>query len=316
MNAINDFGMFLKHERELRGIPLEEIANATKIHMRFLTALESNNFDEFPGEVFIKGYIRSYAKSIGTNVETILSTYDECVGRQRQESLQQAQAEKNDRLSRKAVFRRNILLGMALAGALFAGFYAVDRYNAPPKKTNDNAVAAKSGFPETAALSTAVPPGAFENIKPEQADLMSGGDIQQVLAAPEQAVENGSNAVSTVAPVEENAAPLSASAANPASGGEAAPATSGPGKVESAPMRLRIRAAENSWFNIVVDNSRQLDFILSAGETKSFSGKDSFKVTIGNKKGAELILNNRTLELPNSDDNVVRDFQITQKLLE
>lgn len=314
MNAINDFGMFLKHERELRGIPLEEIANATKIHMRFLTALESNNFDEFPGEVFIKGYIRSYAKSIGTNVETILSAYDECVGRQRQESLQQAQAEKNDRLSRKAVFRRNILLGMVLAGALFAGFYAVDRYNAPTKKTNDNAVAAKSGFPETAALSTAAPHGALENIKPEQADLMPGGDMPQVLAVPEQAVESGSNAVSTGAPVEENA--TSASAANPASGGEAAPASSGPGKVESAPMRLRIRAAENSWFNIVVDNSRQLDFILSAGETKSFSGKDSFKVTIGNKKGAELILNNRTLELPNSDDNVVRDFQITQKLLE
>ena len=81
-------------------------------------------------------------------------------------------------------------------------------------------------------------------------------------------------------------------------------------------MRLRIRSKESSWFNVMADNSKQADFILSAGETKSFSGKESFTITIGNRKGAELTLNGRVLELPNSEDNVVRDFQITPKLLE
>ena len=51
---VENFGSYLKHERELRGVPLEEISGATKIHIRFLQALEDNQFDELPGEVFIK----------------------------------------------------------------------------------------------------------------------------------------------------------------------------------------------------------------------------------------------------------------------
>ena len=72
-----NFGSYLKHERELRGIPLEEISGATKIHIRFLQALEENKFDELPGEVFIRGYIRSYANIIGSDVEEVLNIYKE-----------------------------------------------------------------------------------------------------------------------------------------------------------------------------------------------------------------------------------------------
>jgi cytoskeletal protein RodZ len=64
-----DFGSYLKHQRELRGIPLDEIAQTTKISIRFLQALEANQFDELPGEVFIKGFIRSYGQAIGSNVD-------------------------------------------------------------------------------------------------------------------------------------------------------------------------------------------------------------------------------------------------------
>ena len=66
---VENFGSYLKHERELRGVSLEEISGATNIHIRYLQALEDNKFDEIPGEVFIKGYIRSYAINIGADVE-------------------------------------------------------------------------------------------------------------------------------------------------------------------------------------------------------------------------------------------------------
>ena len=72
-----DFGSYLKSERELRGVPLEEISSVTKIPTRYLQALENNQFDDLPGEVFIKGYIRSIAKVIGSDPNSMLSTYDE-----------------------------------------------------------------------------------------------------------------------------------------------------------------------------------------------------------------------------------------------
>ena len=55
------FGEILKRERELRDISLREIADATKIHIRYLEALEANRFDSLPGGVFNKGFIRAYA---------------------------------------------------------------------------------------------------------------------------------------------------------------------------------------------------------------------------------------------------------------
>ena len=70
-----DFGSYLKAERELRGVTLEELHAKTKIPIHFLQALEKNKFDELPEQVFIKGYIRSFAKVIGANEDEVLSTY-------------------------------------------------------------------------------------------------------------------------------------------------------------------------------------------------------------------------------------------------
>lgn len=70
-----DFGSYLKSERELRGVTLDELYSKTKIPVRHLQALENNQFDELPEEVFIRGYIRSVAKVIGAQEDEVLSTY-------------------------------------------------------------------------------------------------------------------------------------------------------------------------------------------------------------------------------------------------
>ena len=85
-----NFGSYLKHERELRGVPLEEIAAVTKVHIRFLEALENSEFDQLPGEVFIKGYIRSYARVIGLDSEEMVTAYEENFGKVRKQELENA----------------------------------------------------------------------------------------------------------------------------------------------------------------------------------------------------------------------------------
>ena len=51
---VEDFGSYLKSERELRGVTLEELHSKTRIPSRYLQALENNQFDELPEEVFYK----------------------------------------------------------------------------------------------------------------------------------------------------------------------------------------------------------------------------------------------------------------------
>jgi len=70
-------GHELKRERELRGISLKDIADSTKISIKFFQALENDHLDEIPGEFYIKGVIRAYARSIGLEEEYAINKYYE-----------------------------------------------------------------------------------------------------------------------------------------------------------------------------------------------------------------------------------------------
>jgi cytoskeleton protein RodZ len=69
------FGETLKRERELRKITLREVSEATKIGLRYLEALEGNRFDQLPGGLFNKGFIRAYARFIGLDPEALVNAY-------------------------------------------------------------------------------------------------------------------------------------------------------------------------------------------------------------------------------------------------
>jgi len=72
---VGSFGDRLQRERELRGITLEEIAEATKIGTRSLSALEDEDFNKLPGGIFNKGFVRSYARYLGLDEEQAVADY-------------------------------------------------------------------------------------------------------------------------------------------------------------------------------------------------------------------------------------------------
>ena len=65
----------LKRERELRGIDLKQIAEETKISIRFLEALESGQIAEIPGEFYRRSYLRAYARYLGLDENRAVNTY-------------------------------------------------------------------------------------------------------------------------------------------------------------------------------------------------------------------------------------------------
>ncbi len=58
-------GRWLRHERELRQISLEELAQTTRIPLKMLQHLEEDRHELLPGEVFARGFVRSYARAVG-----------------------------------------------------------------------------------------------------------------------------------------------------------------------------------------------------------------------------------------------------------
>jgi len=69
------FGENLRRERELRGVDLHEMAEATKISTRFLQALEQDRVDVLPGGIFLRAFVRQYAKYLGLDPERLVAEF-------------------------------------------------------------------------------------------------------------------------------------------------------------------------------------------------------------------------------------------------
>ena len=66
----------LPKSRRTKGISLEEIAERTKISLRFLRAIEAEEFEKLPGGIFATSYLRQYAEAIGFDESELLAHYD------------------------------------------------------------------------------------------------------------------------------------------------------------------------------------------------------------------------------------------------
>ena len=70
-----DFGRSLREARERRGVSLRQIANATKIGMSALEALERNDISRLPGGIFSRAFVRSYAIEVGLDPEATIQEF-------------------------------------------------------------------------------------------------------------------------------------------------------------------------------------------------------------------------------------------------
>ncbi|NLT95901.1 MAG: helix-turn-helix domain-containing protein [Clostridia bacterium] len=73
MAKIHGIGEILKSRRIQLGLSLEDIENETKIRTRYLEAIEEENFEVIPGRVYLKGFVKTYAKflNVADNEEII-----------------------------------------------------------------------------------------------------------------------------------------------------------------------------------------------------------------------------------------------------
>ncbi len=70
-----DFGTRLREARERRGVSLRAIAEATKISVGVLEALERNDVSRLPGGIFSRAFVRSYAVEVGLDPEATIQEF-------------------------------------------------------------------------------------------------------------------------------------------------------------------------------------------------------------------------------------------------
>jgi len=254
---MSSFGEKLQREREMRGVTLEEIAEATKIGTRSLRALESNDFDKLPGGIFNKGFVRAYAKYLGIDEEQAVADYLAASG--------QADAPATGPLPelpptvKLTVRRRRPWVVVVAVLLLAAAAFLVWRAYFQTRDASAGEVASAPAPAAASANKTAATPA---------------------LASPSPQVSPP--AADSAAAAQPGAA---SSAAGPAATG--APASAG--------FTLEVRALRDCWVAAIVDGQSQGDHLMKASSRQSFQASREIVMTVGNAGGLEIYLNGKLL---------------------
>ena len=301
-----DFGSYLKSERELRGVTLDELHSKTMIPVRFLQALENNQFDELPGQVFIRGYIRSIAKVIGAQEDEVLSTYMDIkktapsIDTNKPNTLNQ----KHSTLDPKFIFVLSLTV-LFLSGIAWGINILIHKFN----KDSTESIPTLSKQKQN-------------KTKEEPVNNLSAGngkinDTSTALTTSE--LSSTTSAIGSKIPIEKSPNNLSRKSAGDLKNLSATVNNEDPASSTESnmPLKLTIRVKGDVWLNIMVDDSTVESFILTKGSEKIFYGKKQYLINAGNKNLIDLTLNGTAINFPNGNkEDIVTNFTINAQLVE
>jgi transcriptional regulator with XRE-family HTH domain len=118
-----DFGTRLREARERKGVSLRTIAEATKISVAVLEALERNDVSRLPGGIFSRAFVRSYALEVGLDPEATIQEFvaqfphdSVTAGHQTSAAIEAASLESDRRTAK--TFIQLVGVGVPILGAL------------------------------------------------------------------------------------------------------------------------------------------------------------------------------------------------------
>ena len=125
-----ELGNSLRDARTRQGLDLSQVELATKIRAKYLRALEDEAFDVLPSETYVKGFLRSYAESLGLDGQLYVDEYTSRYGSERfDEPYRRARVHQDRGLERKVVLVA--LAGIAVVTALVIAAWKFGGSNSP-----------------------------------------------------------------------------------------------------------------------------------------------------------------------------------------
>ena len=308
---MESIGEFFKQVRETKGLTIDEVASKTRIRTDFVKALEDGNFAKLPDQVFARGFVRSYARSLGLDEDDAIHRftqsagpyYDKQIERERLK-VRQAEEERKRKANRKAVA---IAIGIAILTLIF--LLSREQSSLLVRRSSSDLPASTSKrtappIPESqdappSQQAEAVPPA--PKPKPSEAPVVSIKPDEGTTVGP----VTGPSSTTSVAP--ELAAP------GPSSLGSDGPlggiSLEGSGATEGQ-LALDLEATELSWVVVQIDGGSPQEALLRPGEKARWKGQDQFILTLGNAGGVKAELNGKPQKPFGPSGKVARDIVI------
>ena len=260
------FGDRLRREREMRGITLDEITESTKISRRHLEALEGEHFDQLPGGVFNKGFVRAYARFLGIDEDRAVADYS-AASNEQPEPENKFPLEIHEQPNRALNPRRSnlplIFAIAALVGVLAGyGFWVKSK-----PQTSASGESTRQPTPAGAATET----------------QSNGANPPPVTSSTPDSTTDSATATKQAPAASRPAVPKREAA-------ELADATT-----SGNTFFVQIVAKEDSWISIVADGKSVMERVLTADKRKNIRAGKTLVLRTGNAGGIEVSFNGRPL---------------------
>lgn len=306
------FGALLKAGREEKNLAVADVAAKLKLTGRQVEALEAEDLSHLPSEVFVRGFVRNYARLVDVDVDSVIAPVD----------VQAAVAETITAPSAGVAFnskgiRRWVVLPLAALGVfllLVAALYhwlrqgedslvvaepvapvansqAIPQPNTqPPLSTSAPEPAATSLESRTLQLSPrpeVVPDGAPTPAQPDATRPASTDSASSALPLP---------------PAKPVASPAPSVALTPA-GLPAPAAATAPIAEKTTPAKpagahtLRFEPAHDAWIQVVDGKGNRFSRLVRAGSAESFLGEPPFRLVVGEAARVRMSYDGHVIDL-------------------
>lgn len=306
---MREIGELLRKAREAKGLAVSDVQEATKIRGRYLEAMEEGDFDVLPGEVYVRGFLRTYAEAVGLSGDEVVERYKAERARIEAEKAQEAPPARDQNVSKKARIPRHLLIAVgAVAIVAIVTGVAIWRHSHVPAGPTDVShehgpadVAAGeadvgAGEPVSSSADVALPDTPAEGLTPGPGHVAALGpasqaappaaavtDAAEVAPAGIPAGDGGANMRPVAHPGELYQPPTTGSSPATGPAGESRPATDG--------HEISVVITERCWVRVVADGKVVFERSMLAGEEATWRATKSIRIKVGNASGIHVTYN-------------------------
>jgi len=334
---MESIGQYLRRIREEHGLSVGEVARLTRISPGYIQALEEIRLEQFPGEVFARGFVRAYGRCLGLDDEDTMTRFSQSAQaffQRRDESQRHSEQTLELQNSRRKLQGRIFQVAVvAVLGLAFLSVYTMNARRSTDKEGGLESPVPSSPAPETPTASEApleqaepaVNKPAIKEDEPKPANVPIAPEsvptvapkppaAPKPLAAPKPPAETTAKPPGEKLPLSVNAPAESQSPTAPAA--RPVPPSPTVPVVSSAPaggLVLVIEAVESSWVAARIDGGDTKEVFLQPGQKVTWKATDHFLVSFGNAGGVKIQFNGKSLPPFGPKGAVVKDVKITRE---
>lgn len=272
-------GSLLRRSREERHIDLDEAVSVTRIRRHHLEALENEEWSKLPSQVFVKGFLRSYAEFLGLDKEMVRNCY-----------LRTSPSEKHEPHVLKEVRPQSGRWHLTITIPVLAlAFIAAIVYL---ERSNISIVGKAFQYLETQSIVEKKDSAVQEQKERGQEDTK-----EEVIFSKDEEVAEKEEAITSKPESGDDTIILEESAIL----GEAK---------EEQPLSpqfiLTANVNSQTWIAIYIDEEPVKEYLFQPGETMRWMADKGFDILIGNAGGIEFFLNGKEVGYLGPEGKVVR----------